>query len=158
MPKPPADTPFELLPYLTAKGSLTTLLEQKAGQALKVVVLDEHICTLDFAQKQALGLSLHRPHLAKIRTVLLYGNDDAPWVKATSIFPLSSLKGELGRLKSLRTTPIGYVLFKKNRTLPHTRQYYRHPDGFGRRTCYEYHHQPLLIDELFLPAFWQMQS
>ncbi|MDO4894979.1 chorismate lyase [Moraxella sp.] len=148
MPIPPP----ALSSYLTSTGSLTALLEKKAGKPLTVQVLCECIKPLTIRQKHQLGLPPNRPQLAKIRTVLLYGNDIA-WVQATSIFPLSSLTGELKRLSHLGNTPIGYVLFKKYRKLPHRRQYYQTNGCHGRRTLYNHQGRPLLIDELFLDNF-----
>nr|WP_241878616.1 hypothetical protein [Psychrobacter sp. PraFG1]UNK05150.1 hypothetical protein MN210_14360 [Psychrobacter sp. PraFG1] len=50
--------------------------------------------------------------------MLLFGNSLQPWVAAQSIFPLPSLKGEAKRLQHLQGTPIGYVLFKRQKPYP----------------------------------------
>lgn len=145
--------PPKLQAFLTSKGSLTALLEAHAHQALRVVVLHEGHALLNQHQKRLLSLPVHKPQLAWIRTVKLYGNSDDAWVMATSIFPLPTLTGVLKRLRHLGRTPIGYVLFKGHRTLPHVRHYYDENSCHGRRTVYEYHGKKLLIDERFLPAF-----
>ena len=87
--------PTELLPWLNAEGSLTAILEEKAGQPLRVKRSFEGYRSLTLGQKKQLGvrgMMLNRPMLAWIREVQLYGNDEMPWVQAQSIFPLNSLK------------------------------------------------------------------
>lgn len=145
--------PPQLQAFLNSTGSLTALLEAAAHQALRVVILHEGHALLDRHQKRLLSLPMHKPQLAWVRTVQLFGNGDDAWVLATSIFPLPTLTGTLSRLRHLGHTPIGYVLFKKHRSLPHVRHYYYHHSCHGRCTVYDYHGKKLLIDERFLPAF-----
>ena len=148
--------PAELLPWLNAKGSLTALLEEKAGQPLRVERSFEGQRRRTLAQKRQLGLqgsALHRPLLAWIREVQLYGCDDAPWVGAQSIFPLSSLKGNARRLQQLKGTPIGYVLFKRHRTLPNQRFVRHTTEGLQRQTRYDWYCRKIIISETFLSAF-----
>ena len=148
--------PTELLPWLNAKGSLTAMLEVKAGQPLRVERSFEGYRQLSLIQKQQLGLqgsSLNRPMLAWVREVQLYGNDELPWVEAQSIFPLSSLKGRARRLQQLKGTPIGYVLFKRSRTLPNQRSIQKTATGWQRQTRYDWYGRRIMISETFLPAF-----
>ncbi|NYR08914.1 chorismate lyase [Psychrobacter sp. BI730] len=148
--------PTELLPWLTAEGSLTAILEEKAGQPLRVKRSFEGYRSLTLGQKKQLGIRgmmLNRPVLAWVREVQLYGNDDMPWVQAQSIFPLNSLKGQSRRLQHLKNTPIGYVLFKRRRTLPNERFISHTSDGWQRQTRYDWHGRTLMISETFLPAF-----
>ena len=148
--------PSELLPWLNAKGSLTAMLEVKAGQPLRVERSFEGYRQLSLIQKQQLGLqgsALNRPMLAWVREVQLYGNDELPWVDAQSIFPLSSLKGRARRLQQLKGTPIGYVLFKRSRTLPNQRFIQQTATGWQRQTRYDWYGRTLMISETFLPAF-----
>ena len=77
-------------------------------------------------------MALNRPMLAWVREVNLYGDDELPWVAAQSIFPLSSLKGRARRLQQLKGTPIGYVLFKRRRTLPNQRSICHTAEGWQR--------------------------
>lgn len=148
--------PIEFIPWLDAKGSLTAMLEAKAGQPLRVKRSFEGYRRLTLGQKKQLGLQgamLNRPMLAWVREVQLYGNDDAPWIEAQSIFPLRSLQGQARRLQQLKTTPIGYVLFKRCHTLPNER-FIRHTDiGWQRQTRYDWYGRTLMISETFLPAF-----
>ena len=150
--------PPVLLPWLDTNGSLTAILEAKAGQPLRVVRSFEGYRLLSLAQKRQLGLQgavLSRPLLAWIREAQLYGNDELPWVTAQSIFPLSSLQGQARRLQQLKGTPIGYVLFKRRRTLPNQRSIYHTDEGWCRQTCYDWYGRSLLISETFLSQFCQ---
>ncbi|MGP4716047.1 chorismate--pyruvate lyase family protein [Psychrobacter sp. T6-6] len=148
--------PTELLPWLGAKGSLTAMLEERAGQPLRVKRSFEGYRQLSLMQKKQLGIiggMLGRPLLAWVREVHLYGCDDAPWVQAQSIFPLYSLQGQARRLQQLKNTPIGYVLFKRCRTLPNERFISHTSDGWQRQTRYDWYGRTLMISETFLPAF-----
>lgn len=145
-----------LLSFLTAKGSLTAHLEKVAGQPLVVQILQEKFRPLSFDEKHLLSLPKHRPMLAWERQVLLFGNTNKAWVQATSLFPLSHLQGGKKRLRHLKNTPIGYVLFKKNRQLAHKRYYYTDKGQYGRKTVYEWQSQKILIQELFLTEFEQV--
>ncbi len=148
--------PAELIPWLHAKGSLTAMLEVKAQQPLRVERRFEGYRALSLAQKKQLGVQgamLNRPMLAWVREVQLYGNDARPWVQAQSIFPLPSLTGRARRLQQLKGTPIGYVLFKRSRTLPNQRFIQHSRAGWQRQTRYDWYGRKLLISEIFLPAF-----
>ena len=151
-----ASPPTELLSWLNTEGSLTALLEVKAGQPLRVERSFEGYCLLSLAQNRLLGMkgtALSRPLLAWVREAQLYGNDEQPWVQAQSLFPLSSLQGSARRLQQLKSTPIGYVLFKRRRTLPNQRSIEQTSDGWQRQTLYDWYGRKLLISETFLAAF-----
>ena len=148
--------PTELLSWLNTEGSLTAMLEVKAGQPLRVERSFEGYRLLSLAQKKQLGMqgaALNRPMLAWVREAQLYGNDVKPWVQAQSIFPLASLKGRARRLQQLKSTPIGYVLFKRSRTLPNQRSIQQTTDGWQRQTLYDWYGRNILISETFLAAF-----
>ena len=152
----PLSAPIELLDFLNTEGSLTALLEVKAGQPLRVERSFEGYRLLSLAQKRQLGVqgaALSRPLLAWVREAQLYGNDVKPWVQAQSIFPLASLKGRARRLQQLKSTPIGYVLFKRSRTLPNQRSIEHTADGWQRQTLYDWYGRNILISETFLAAF-----
>ena len=74
-------------------------------------------------------------------------------MQAQSIFPLASLKGRARRLQQLKSTPIGYVLFKRSRTLPNQRSIQKTADGWQRQTLYDWYGRNILISETFLAAF-----
>ena len=152
----PLSPPSELLDFLNTEGSLTAMLEVKAGQPLRVERSFEGYRLLSLAQKKQLGVkgaALSRPLLAWVREAQLYGNDEQPWVQAQSIFPLLSLKGRARRLQQLKSTPIGYVLFKRSRTLPNQRSIEKTAEGWQRQTLYDWYGRKILISETFLAAF-----
>ena len=152
----PLSPPSELLDFLNTEGSLTAMLEVKAGQPLRVERSFEDYRLLSLAQKKQLGVkgaALSRPLLAWVREAQLYGNNEQPWVQAQSIFPLTSLKGRARRLQQLKSTPIGYVLFKRSRTLPNQRSIEKTAEGWQRQTLYDWYGRKILISETFLAAF-----
>lgn len=152
----PLSPPADLLPWLTVDGSLTAVLEVKAGQPLRVERTFEGYRLMSLVQKNQLGVQgamLGRPMLAWVREVELYGNDEQPWVKAQSIFPLPSLTGRARRLQQLKGIPIGYVLFKRSRTLPNQRFIQQTSAGWQRQTRYDWYGRKLMISEIFLPEF-----
>ena len=152
----PLSPPSELLEFLNTEGSLTAMLEVKSGQPLRVERSFEGYRLLSLAQKKQLGVkgaALSRPLLAWVREAQLYGNDEQPWVQAQSIFPLPSLKGRARRLQQLKSTPIGYVLFKRSRTLPNQRSIEKTAEGWQRQTLYDWYGRKILISETFLAAF-----
>lgn len=152
----PLSPPSELLDFLNTEGSLTAMLELKAGQPLRVERSFEGYRLLSLAQKKQLGMqgaALNRPMLAWVRDAQLYGNDALPWVQAQSTFPLAILKGQARRLQQLKSTPIGYVLFKRSRTLPNQRFIQQTADGWQRQTLYDWYGRNILISETFLAAF-----
>ena len=157
----PLSPPSELLDFLNTEGSLTAMLEVKAGQPLRVERSFEGYRLLSLAQKKQLGIkgaALSRPLLAWVREAQLYGNDEQPWVQAQSIFPLPSLKGRARRLQQLKSTPIGYVLFKRSRTLPNQRSIEKTAEGWQRQTLYDWYGRKILISETFLAAFLSNNS
>lgn len=143
--------------WLTSKGSLTKRLENKAGQPLKVEVIFEGYKQLSFEQKKQLNLTtanLTRPIMGWFRECFLYGNFDTPWIFAQSIFPVHSLKGEAKRLKSLKNTPIGYVLFKKPQRVKTTRTIQKVNAQWRRNNLYNWQGRDILISESFLASFF----
>ncbi|PNK61899.1 chorismate--pyruvate lyase family protein [Psychrobacter sp. FDAARGOS_221] len=161
-----------IVDWLTSNGSLTALLEQKAGRPLRVERTFEGYRRLTLAQKKQMGYqgaSLNRPMMAWIREVYLYGNSTQPWIAAQSLFPLPSLQGNAKRLQHLRGTPIGYVLFKRQNRLPNVRYFQKtvasasgdkvennqqSSTSWSRHTVYDWYRRPLLISETFLPEFF----
>lgn len=139
-------SPHKIDILLHSEGSLTTRLEKIANKPLLVHVLKEGYETLDLPTKRQLGLPLHKPCIGWVRKVALYGTDEMPWVYATSTFPITSLIGNAKRLKHLGTTPIGYVLFAKNRQLPFVRTF----DKTSRKTVYDWQGRRILIQESFV--------
>lgn len=132
---------------LNTQGSLTAYLERYFGQKILVRVLFCGLKPLNFTQKKALSLPVHKPALAYVREVVLIINNK-PFVQATSVIPLNSLKGDATRLRYLGTTPIGYVLFKKTKRVPFVRTINK--DKQSRTSIYNWQGRKLLITEVFL--------
>lgn len=131
---------------LHSQGSLTLQLEKISNQPLRVHVLNEHYQLLSTTAKKSLKLPLHKPAIGWMRDVALYGTQNHPWVYATSIFPIDSLKGQGLRFKHLGTIPIGYVLFAHQKKLPYTRIIH----NTSRETLYIWKNKPILIIESFV--------
>lgn len=143
-----------LLPYLTATGSLTARLEQLSGQKLVVERLFEGRQTLTLAEKKQLNLPLAKPQSAWVREVYLKGiKDGGAWVSARSVFPFASLVGNAKQLANLGTTPIGYVMFGRNGATMAKRWVTLTADGWQRTSLYDWQGRKLLISETFLPHF-----
>ena len=101
-----------------------------------------------------------------IREVRLHCNNQ-PWVYARSVLPATSLVGRLDRLRTLDNRPLGHLLF----TDPHmSRDRYeicrvpaaalgesvteQDDDGlWGRRSRFVLSGHPIMVSEIFLPAF-----
>lgn len=146
--------PAQLLPWLMAGGSLTAQFEALAGQPLRVKPVFEGFKYLDTFSSQ--DLHLHRPQMAWVREVELYGNSELPWAKAQSVFPISALKGSAKRLRHLGKTPLGYVLFGRHKPSCQrviSQHFEQGETCFTRQNFYHWHGQDILVQETFLPAF-----
>lgn len=141
-------SPTQIHALLHSQGSLTARLEHIAKRPLRVKVVSEGYRTLSLTSKKQLGLPLHKPCVGWVREVALYGTDEQAWVKAVSIFALPSLTGQGKRLKHLGTTPIGYVLFARQRHLPHRRTI--DLASQSRATVYDWQGRKILISERFV--------
>lgn len=139
-------SPTQIRTLLHSQGSLTAQLEKIAKRPLRVKVLSEGYRSLSLTTKKQLGLPPNQPCIGWVRMVALYGTDEQAWVHAVSVFPITSLTGEGRRLKHLGTTPIGYVLFARQRRLPFVRTFANN----CRQTVYEWQGCKILIEECFL--------
>ena len=109
------------------------------------------------------------PHfwaLALIREVILFGRDE-PWVFARSILPLASLTGSLRHLRKQNNRPLGAFLFSQpqlQRSAIAVARISRdhayvpldlaaNQPLWGRRSVFYLQRKPLLVSEVFLPAF-----
>lgn len=144
----------DLLPYLTATGSLTARLETLSGQKLIVEPTFEGRQTLTLVEKRQLGLPLNRPQSAWVREVVLKGHKHGgAWVSARSVFPFSSLTGNAKQLANLGTTPIGYIMFGRGGATMGKRWIKLTKNGWQRTSLYDWQGRKLLISETFLPDF-----
>lgn len=142
--------PAELRPWLVANGSLTRQLTQLAGGQFRVEPFRQGFERIYLHESQLMHTAVDQQ--AWVREVYLYGCEAQPWVKARSIIPVQSLKGQGLRLRYLKNRSLGSLLFA--RTAPHCiRQIALLPEGWTRRSLYIWHQRPLIVQETFLPGF-----
>lgn len=155
--------PSALRPWLLAEGSLTRHLTEAAGGDFHVQLLYQGWQRPTLSERRLLGLD-HRA-LALVREVVLWGAGQ-PWVYGRSVFPNSSLRGGLRRLKRLRDSSLGTVLFRYPQ-LNRTPFEIAVVDGasqlpiplrsdnrlWARRSRFSLNGRLLVVSETFLPAF-----
>ena len=151
--------------WLLDRGSLTQRLIAASDGQFQVRILAQGIAKPRRSEAQILCIANH--HLAVVREVILYGNDQ-PWVYARSVLPLSSLTGRLTRLRKLDERPLGALLFAdpsmrrgklelasvqpSKVALPLELGIFDTP-LWGRRSVFYIADKPLLVSEIFLPTF-----
>ncbi len=101
--------PTTLRPWLLAEGSLTQLLIAASSGEFRVerVLQQWQRPTLSEARLLNLDPTQH----ALIREVILWGCGE-PWVYARSVIPAQTLRGDLRRLRTLRNSSLGALLFR----------------------------------------------
>ena len=150
--------------WLTDSGSLTARLIAQSEGHFKVQVVRQVIGIPGLNERNTLGMK--RPALALIREVILYGNGE-PWVFARSLLPLASLTGRLRHLRKQNNRPLGAFLFSQPQLTRSTiavaqisrdhsyvpNDLINDPRLWGRRSVFYLDQKPLLVSEVFLPAF-----
>jgi chorismate--pyruvate lyase len=160
--------PAELCGWLLDTASLTLRLQQLCAGRFEVRVLSQRWGRPALNEARVLGM---RPECrAIIRQVQLLCNGQ-PWIYARTVIPVTSLRGRLQRLAHLGTRPLGGVLFADpgmqrgivelacirpgqalyRAAVSSTRL--RPPAIWGRRSVFTIAGLPLLVSEVFLPAF-----
>lgn len=161
--------PVALRPWLLDRGSLTAKLMAFSQGEFRVRVLRQGLARPDVSERRCLGVGPGRWVL--VREVILMGKGE-PWVFARSLLPLSSLKGRLRQLRQLNTRPLGGFLFRQpdlereplevSRLKPGQRyvspSLQRGETLWGRRSVFRLEGRPLLVSEVFLPAFLERVS
>lgn len=156
--------PKTLLPWLDDSGSLTARLIALSKSDFHVQVVQQQLGIPSRDEQQALHMP--RPALALIREVILFGHHQ-PWVFARSVLPLSSLTHTLRHLRKQRNRPLGAFLFSQPQLersaiavaafsvddgyVPHA--LVSQTPLWGRRSVFSLDAKPLLVSEVFLPAF-----
>lgn len=150
--------------WLGDSGSLTARLIAQSGGVFKVQVVRQIIGRPTLNERQVLGMK--HPALALIREVILHGRND-PWVFARSILPLTSLTGSLRHLRKQNNRPLGAFLFSQPQLrrsaiavarISRDHAYVpihlvNNQSLWGRRSVFYLQQKPLLVSEVFLPAF-----
>lgn len=155
--------PSALLPWLLDSGSLTARLQQHSQGDFAVRLLRQYWGVPRRDEAEQLGLCQRQ--VALIREVILQGKQQ-PWVFARSILPDSSLTGQLRHLRWLDNRPLGALLFRYPHLQRHPIQVARFTSAstmgaefhaadclWGRRSTFFIDDKPLLVAEVFLPAF-----
>ncbi|HSC66847.1 MAG TPA: chorismate lyase [Cellvibrio sp.] len=154
----------QLQDWLLDSGSLTARLIAKSDGQFRVRVLRQFIGVPRLDERQILGMQ--RSTLALVREVILYG-EDQPWVFARSLLPLASLTGSLRHLRKQNNRPLGAFLFSQPQltrspiALARISRDHTYVPGelmgaeplWGRRSVFYLEQKPLLVSEVFLPAF-----
>lgn len=156
--------PGPLRGWLLDPGSLTAKLRQLSGGHLSVQILRQAWGRPQLSEARELGVPTSRRCL--IREVVLRGPADEAWVFARSLFPASSLTGELRHLRQLDNRPLGGYLFShpdlgrspmaiaelaSPSVVPAKLQ--KGQTLWGRRSVFTLKGKPLLVSEIFLPTF-----
>lgn len=150
--------------WLGDSSSLTARLIAQSGGAFRVQVVRQIIGHPTLNERQVLGMK--HTALALIREVILFGCDQ-PWVFARSILPLTSLTGSLRHLRKQNNRPLGAFLFSQPQLRRSaiavariSRDHAYVPSHlvnnqplWGRRSVFYLQQKPLLVSEVFLPAF-----
>jgi chorismate lyase len=154
----------KLHPWLLDKGSLTAKLILLSQGEFRVKVLRQVHARASRSEALALGIAAYQ--LCLVREVILFGRNQA-WVFARSVLPLTSLTGKLRHLRKHGSRPLGAFLFsqpKLTRSAISLSLIYRHHHYvpavlmddvpvWGRRSIFYVEGKPLLVSEVFLPAF-----
>lgn len=161
---PQCRPPRALHQWLDDEGSLTARLIARSGGHFQVEIVRQYLGRPRLDEQQVLGMS--RPTQALIREVFLCGKGER-WVFARSVLPLSSLTGALRHLRKQHTRPLGAFLFRQPalQRSPIAVRAFRPDDSYlpaglastsslwGRRSVFSLQGKPLLVSEVFLPAF-----
>lgn len=157
--------PADVASWVYEPGSLTHRLRSYYGTAVKVKILYHRRLVPFLSERKLLGQPEHRYCL--IREVLLHA-DGMPLILARTIIPEQTIASAHRNLAHLGTRPLGEVIF----SYPDLERLELHvarlnpgdwhgtavqagaivAPVWGRRTVYAIMHQPLLVNEFFLPG------
>ncbi|MBL1262907.1 chorismate--pyruvate lyase family protein [Candidatus Methylomicrobium oryzae] len=146
-------------------GSLTRRLRSYYGSAVKVEVIYHRWLTPFLSERKLLGQAEHRYCLT--REVMLHA-DGMPLILARTIIPKQTIRSAHRNLSHLGSRPLGEVIFSypdlerldlqvaalsPSAWRPKALELgdIRAP-VWGRRTVYAIMHQPLLVNEFFMPG------
>ncbi|MCH1487888.1 MAG: chorismate lyase [Pseudomonadales bacterium] len=168
-----ADLPYRQRSWLLDSGSLSARLVRASNNHFRVHVLSQSWQSARLDEYRLLGIE--PKELCLIREVLLLCHEQ-PWVYARSVLPVTSLVGKLRHLRQFGTQPLGQLLFntpgmRRNpfevaqigrAQLPAAARPVDHDQlqpntqsepTWGRRSRFTLYDRPLMVSEIFLPAF-----
>lgn len=149
--------------WLFSKESLTKLLTQLSCQQFAVEVLYEGWQKLRIDEYQKLQVNDERE--GWVREVILKGKD-IPWVYARSVSMQTDLNNHHYDLGNLGSNSLGWLLFQDPSFTRSPIEVCHYPEDWlpdclknnslwGRRSCLANSNISVLVQEIFLPAFWQ---
>ncbi|MDI2090638.1 chorismate--pyruvate lyase family protein [Commensalibacter oyaizuii] len=149
--------------WLFDRGSLTQRLTLLSSQRFSLEVLSEGYASLRL--DECLKLQLLFPQKQWVREVILKG-DNQSWVYARSIIIKSDLGQDDKQLTRLGCHPLGSVLFTDEQFQRSLIEVANYPvtiipvfEGslglWGRRSTFSGQNSVVLVQEIFLPKFWQ---
>ncbi len=154
---------------LFADNSLTIRISDVG--AFSVAVIEQKKSELFLGE--SLSLKVFPKSLANVRNVLL-GCDNTPVIFARTVLPLPYLKRNTLRLTKLGNKSLGSVLHANRTTIKQpteiaildtTHYLFNYIQNkckvklrskiYARRTIFEFDQHRLLVNEIYLPAYWQ---
>lgn len=159
--------PAQVAPWVIDQGSLTRAVVQACDGRFRVQVQRQGWGGALPSERRLLQM---KPGLTSLLREVKLLCDQTPWVFARTLIPATSLRGRARLLARLRDRPLGAVLFAdpntERRAIEVARLTPRHAlyqsacshlwrkpvELWGRRTLFAYAGQPLLVNEIFLPA------
>lgn len=163
-----AGLPARQRAWLLDDGSLTGRLIASGGGQFSVQRLSQRWRTPRRSEQRLLDVGPRQRALVREVVLMI---DERPVVFARSLFPVSSLTGELRHLRQLQHRALGAILFRypamhrspfEIARLPGDSSYlpgflHQRSDAWGRRSCFDINGRRLLVSEVFLEAFqpWQ---
>lgn len=164
-----AQLPARLIPsgvkhWLFDPGSLTQRLVKASRGNFRVQVLSQHWQRPSLSEQRLLGMKTRQVAIIREVALLCHGE---PWVFARSIIPATSVTGPLRRLRKFDDSSLGSLLFKDPSMqrdgfqicqLPVASSYLpkaleNQTKLWGRRSRFLLKTKPLIVSEVFLPAF-----
>lgn len=159
-----AELPPAHRPWLLDDGSLTGRLVRMGRGRFAVRRLYQGWEVPLVSERRLLALPNRRKALVREVVLLL---EDRPVVFARSVFPISSLTGELGHLRHLQNRSLGAILFRHPLMQRSPFELSRIPGdsgylppelrqampAWGRRSCFDIRGKCLIVSEVFLQAF-----
>lgn len=150
--------------WLLDEGSLTRHLVRVSGGNFRVHLRRQEWALPRLDERRLLNIPARQ--YALVREVELHCNG-RPWVFARSVLPVASLAGGLRHLRKFRDASLGQLLFSDPAMQRGDYELVRgaaHSLGvpaelavdealWGRRSLFRYHGKPIMVSELFLPAF-----
>lgn len=149
--------------WLFNEASLTKRLTSLSHGQFAVNVLLEEWQSLRKDEYQKLGISAAQP--GWVREVLLLGQGE-PWVYARSVAMQTELNNAYYNLTNIGSKSLGSILFSDDSFHRTPLELVRYPmellppelansNLWGRRSCFINQHLNIIVQEVFLPCFWQ---